>query len=247
MIYDHGSINSLLRQPIILCSADMARIARVVAPGCPHHVIQRGNRRQQAFFCDEDYRTYLDLMAEWCGWQGPYMWAHWLMPNHVHLVMVPQSEGGLWRAIGKAHRRYTIQVSRDRIGGGPSWEGWQGRLTSVVLDEAHLLAAVRYVERNPLRAGTVSVAGQWSWSSTLAHMSGKDDLLVKAAPMLERIDDWAGYLVTPEDEAALEALRRHERTGRVLGAEVFIEIIEATLVRGLRTGKRGPRPSKNLS
>ena len=94
----------------------MARIARVVAPGFPHHVTQRGTRRQKTFFSDKDYRPYLDLMAEWCGRHGVSVWAYCLMPNHVHLVVVPEREGGLRRALGEAHRRYTLHVN--------SREGW---------------------------------------------------------------------------------------------------------------------------
>jgi putative transposase len=96
----------------------MARIARVIAPGIPHHVTQRGNRRQQTFFCDDDYRTYLDLMAEWCDKCGVAIWSWCLMPNHVHLIAVPASENALARAIGEAHRRYTRHINFR--------EGWRG-------------------------------------------------------------------------------------------------------------------------
>jgi len=92
----------------------MARIARVVAPGYPHHVTQRGNRRQEVFFNDEDYVAYMDLMGEWCGKFGTEIWAYCLMPNHVHLVLVPRSEDGLRKAVGKAHRRYTRRISGGR-------------------------------------------------------------------------------------------------------------------------------------
>ena len=85
----------------------MARLARLVVPGLPHHITQRGNRRQQTFFHAEDYAAYLELMSEWCGERGVEVWAYCLMPNHVHLITVPQSEDGLRRAIGEAHRRYT--------------------------------------------------------------------------------------------------------------------------------------------
>ncbi|MDF1581413.1 MAG: transposase, partial [Desulfuromonadales bacterium] len=73
----------------------MARIARVVVPGYPHHITQRGNRRQQVFFNDEDYLAYIDLMAEWCRKHDVDIWAWCLMPNHVHLIAVPQTEDGL--------------------------------------------------------------------------------------------------------------------------------------------------------
>lgn len=89
----------------------MARLARVVVPGFPHHITQRGNRRQQTFFCDEDFQRYLELMAEWCNAHEVEILAYCLMPNHVHLIAVPQSSDGLGRAIGEAHRRYTRMVN----------------------------------------------------------------------------------------------------------------------------------------
>ena len=75
-----------------------------MAPGFPHHITQRGNRRLQTFFCDEDYGAYVSLMSEWCGQHGVEIWAYCLMPNHVHLVAVPKSEDGLRGATGAANR-----------------------------------------------------------------------------------------------------------------------------------------------
>ena len=95
-------------------------MARAVVEGLPHHVTQRGNRRQQTFFSDDDYRAYLALMSEWCGKRGVEVWAYCLMPNHVHLIAVPDSNEGLCAAVGEAHRRYTLMVNfRER---------WRGRL-----------------------------------------------------------------------------------------------------------------------
>ena len=86
----------------------MARIARVVASGYPHHVTQRGNRRQQTFFSEDDYREYLRLMSASCARTGTEVWAYCLMPNHVPLIMVPQHPDGLRSAISEAHRRSTL-------------------------------------------------------------------------------------------------------------------------------------------
>ena len=114
----------------------MARLARVVAPGLPHHVTQRGNRRQDTFFGADDYAAYREIMAEWCARYGVDIWAYCLMPNHVHLVAVPDSVEGLRRAIGEAHRRYTRRVNARE-----DWTGhlWQGRFASYPMDESHLL------------------------------------------------------------------------------------------------------------
>jgi putative transposase len=90
----------------------MARLARLVIPGLPHHVTQRGNRRQETFLNDGDYAACLELMAEWCGEEGVEIWAYCLTPNHVHLIAVPKNENGLRRAIGEARRRYTLGGAR---------------------------------------------------------------------------------------------------------------------------------------
>ena len=127
----------------------MARLARVIAPGMPHHVTQRGNRRQQTFFGEEDYQHCLELISRFCRAEQVASWAYCLMPNHVHLIVVPQSAESPRRAIGEAHRRYT-----RRINFREGWRGhlWQGRFASSVMDEDHLLTAARYVELNPLRS-----------------------------------------------------------------------------------------------
>jgi putative transposase len=114
----------------------MARLARVVVPGLPHHITQRGNRRQQTFFCDEDYEYYLETMGQSCSAHQVEIWAYCLMPNHLRLIAVPQSADGLRRAIGEAHRRYTRMVNFRE-----GWRGhlWQWRSSSFVLDEPYLL------------------------------------------------------------------------------------------------------------
>jgi putative transposase len=183
----------------------MARLARVVAPGLPHHVTQRGNRRQQTFFSDDDYATYKALLAEHCAAAGVAVWAWCLMPNHVHLILVPPEPDALRAALGEAHRRYTRHVN-FRAG----WRGflWQGRFASCPMDEAHLLSAARYVERNPVRARLVRRARDWRWSSAAAHLAGRDDGPVQVAPLLEPVGDRAAFLrETSEDAARFDALR----------------------------------------
>jgi len=96
----------------------MARLARVVAPGFPHHITQRGNRRQETFFSDNDYRTYITLMAECCQRCGVEIWAYCLMPNHVHLAAVPESEEGLRRSTcqGVTLEEYSGRLARFSFG-----------------------------------------------------------------------------------------------------------------------------------
>ena len=215
----------------------MARIARIIAPGHPHHVTQRGNRHQQTFFCDEDYLAYIQLMAEWCRAYNVAIWAWCLMPNHVHLIAVPTSMEDLARAIGEAHRRYT-----RRINFREQWRGhlWQERFASFPMDERYLLAMARYIEMNPVAANLVRNPGDYPWSSARAHLTGEDDTLTLVAPLLEIIPNWQEFLqLSPLDE--VDMLHRHERTGRPLGTQHFVDKLETTLSRTLHPQKPGPK------
>ncbi len=216
----------------------MARLARVVVPGMPHHITQRGNRRPTTFFCDEDYAAYRELMAHWCSEHQVQIWAYCLMPNHVHLIAVPKTAEGLCRAIGEAHRRYTRRVHFRE-----DWRGhlWQGRFASFVMDEPYLLAAARYVELNPLRAGLVASPREYRWSSARAHLKGKDDELVAVAPLLAMAGNWRQLLTSAVREEELRQFRQHERTGRVLGDDRFQKRLERNLGRILRRQKPGPK------
>lgn len=217
----------------------MARLARIVVPGLPHHVTQRGNRRQKIFFADGDYALYRDLLGERCRKAGVAVWAYCLMPNHVHLILVPATADGLARALGETHRRYTGFVNaRLRVTG----HLFQGRFGSVVLDEPHLLTAARYVALNPVRARLTRLARDWPWSSVRAHLRGRDDGLVAVAPLIDRVAgrfaDLLGTAPTPEE---LAAIRAAETIGRPLGSPAFLARLEARLGRRLRPGKRGRR------
>ena len=219
----------------------MARMARVVVPGYPHHVIQRGNRRQQTFFCDNDYRFYLKLLSEYSRRAGTQIWAYCLMPNHVHLVMVPGVEDGLRAVLGEVHRRYTRYVNvRGR------WCGhlWQERFGSFVMDESYLLASVRYVEKNPVAARLVEDPCGWQWSSAAAHTTARSDGVVTVEPMLARVGDWRGYLADDKDATEHRGMiKRHARTGRPLGGEAFIRKLEALTNRTLLPRKAGRKPA----
>ncbi|GAB3380089.1 transposase [Spongiibacter taiwanensis] len=218
----------------------MARMARVVVPGYPHHVTQRGNRRQKTFFSDDDYRFYIELMSQFTRESGTEVWAYCLMPNHVHLVMVPSKEDGLRAALGEAHRRYTRHVNARQ-----GWRGhlWQERFHSFVMDERHLLATVKYVERNPVVAGLSRHPADWQWSSAKAHLAGRDDGLVKVSPMLDRITNWTDYLSAGHrDEAAI--IQQHTRTGRPLGSTNFIKNLEALTGKALMPGCPGRKPNR---
>ena len=201
----------------------MPRLARTVVPDFPHHVTQRGNRRQQTFFGDHDYLLYTALMAEWCHRCRVEIWAYCLMPNHAHLIAVPTTPDGLRRAIGEAHRRYTLEVNRRE-----GWRGhlWQGRFASFVMDDRYTLAAARYVELNPVRAGLVARAGDYPWSSATEGSSGRG----------------CPFLGQGAEEDVTDQLRKHESTGRPLGSDAFVDYLEGLLQRALRPLRSGPAP-----
>lgn len=220
----------------------MARLARIVVPGLPHHVTQRGNRREKTFFEEADYGLYLDMLAHSSARAHAEIWAYCLMPNHVHIILMPHDENGLRRTFADLHRRYTGYVNaRARTTG----HLWQGRFGSVVMDEAHLVNAVRYVTLNPVRARLVERASDWPWSSARAHLSAQDDAVVRVAPVLERVGDFGRFLDEAFDEpAAFAALRRAETVGRPLGEADWLERLERRTGRALAPAKRGPKPKQ---
>ena len=218
----------------------MARMARVVVPNYPHHVVQRGNRRQRTFFCEDDYRYYIQLVSEYSVQTDTEVWAYCLMPNHVHLVMVPNTEDGLRATLGEAHRRYTRHINFRE-----GWRGhlWQERFHSFLMDEHYLLAAVRYVERNPVDAKLCAHPEDWKWSSAIAHIKGEDDGFVWVRPMLDRVDRWSDYLSATGNSDESELIELHARTGRPLGSSDFVRRLETITGKDLAPKRPGRKPA----
>ncbi|HOW35743.1 MAG TPA: transposase [Candidatus Omnitrophota bacterium] len=215
----------------------MARIARVVALDTPHHVVQRGNRRQNVFLKEEDKQVYLDILKEQCRRVLLEVWAYCLMDNHVHLIVVPRNSHSLAKGIGETHRRYTRLINFRE-----GWRGylWQGRFSSFPLDEKYLFAAVRYVERNPVRAKIVQKAEDYSWSSAKARIGKTSDLILDDFYLTHEITNWSDYLRIEDDECDLKYFRRHGQTGRPLGEMGFIRRLEEST--GVRLTKQKPGP-----
>lgn len=216
----------------------MARLARVVLPGYPHHITQRGNRRQDVFFEESDYQFYLELLREWCTYEKIEIWAYCLMTNHVHLIVKPGKKSNLSKAIGEVHRRYTRMINFRE-----NWKGylWQGRFASYPMEKGWLLRAAAYVELNPVKAGMVKHAWDYRWSSVHAHLSGIDpDGIVRPEKLLALTGNWKAYIkaamVYQDDE-----FERHERTGRPLGDEKFVVKAGRLLNRDLKKKKPGPK------
>jgi putative transposase len=219
----------------------MARLARIVIPALPHLVTQRGNGRDRTFFTDADYALYHDLLATLCRAAGVQIWSWVLMPSHVHLILTPADSDGIRRALAPVHRRYAGAIHARQ---GRKGHFWQGRFGAVALDEEHLAAAVRYVARNPVRAGLVKRAQDWPWSSARAHLEGRADGITTLSPVLRRFPRFAELVEAAPAPTLLKRLRRAESIGRPLGSEGFIRDLEARTGRPLRPGRRGPKSSR---
>lgn len=223
----------------------MARLARVVAVGEPHHLTQRGNNRQQTFFDDHDRNRYCRLLRDQAARAGMRLLGYCLMTNHVHLVAVPEHPAAFAEALGRLHGDYARRLHERRGGHGHLW---QNRFYSCPLDRDHLWTALRYVDLNPVRAGLVADATEYEWSSARAHVEGRDAqglLDLDLWKEVSRGQDWRDALAHSRDDEAAEiaALRHATRTGRPLGSEGFVKRLEATFGRKLNP-KRTGRPKK---
>ena len=218
----------------------MARLSRIVVPGYPHHVTQRGVRSMDVFYSEADRREYLGMLGEEIARHGVSILTWCLMTNHVHFVAVPHRETSLARAFGAAHRRYTRMKN---FALGVRGYLFQGRFGSCVLDENHLLAAARYVELNPVRAGLVTVPWEYPWSSARFHVGTAEyDSLVTDRTLIGLVSDWEGFLRSAEDNP-LRKLRQATRTGRPAGDGAFVATVEKLTGRDLSKGRAG-RPRK---
>jgi len=192
------------------------------------------------FFADGDRQRYLSLLSAYGRRYELDIWAYCLMSNHVHFVAVPRAAESLGLACRDTHQAYASWLNRRQ---GETGHVWQGRFYSTPLDDPHLWAAVRYVERNPVRAGLVERAEDWAWSSAAGHCGLRADPLLSKIRMPWPVPDWRAYL---RDESAeeIKAIRMQTRTGRPCGSAGFVEHLESLLGRVLRPRKRGRKPKR---
>jgi putative transposase len=203
-------------------------------PGLAHHVTQRGNNRQDVFLSDADRAAYLDVLKHQSTKCRLAVLGYCLMTNHVHLVVVPQEETSLARAIGRTHFTYSQRFNTDH---GRSGHLWQGRFYSCAMESGREPAALRYAENNPVRAGLVGEARLYRWSSAAAHTGGTDPFGVLDLMSWQRLCDgldWRGFLAerAPDDECS--NLRRQTMTGRPLGSDRFLDATARKLSRDLK-------------
>ena len=232
----------------------MARMARAVVPGYPHHVTQRGVRSMPVFFSDEDRRRYVELLAANAERFGLEFWAWCLMTNHVHFLVVPKAADSLARGIGDAHRRYTRQINlREGVRG----HLFQERFRSYAVPrDAHAVAVGRYIELNPVKGGLVARAEDYAWSSARYNVGESDaDALVFKRALGELAAPWAEVLRDGEKDAERRRIELHSGTGRPMGEEKWVRGLERRLERrlqalpagwqkGRRRAKRGREDAK---
>lgn len=228
----------------------MPRTARIVLPNYPHHVVQRGHNRQTVFAGEDDYRYYLENLAQWKKAFGCKVYAYCLMTNHVHLVLDPGDDpGNLGKLIKRVAGRQTRYVNRLE---GRSGTLWEGRFKSSPIDSnRYLLACCRYVEMNPVFAGICSDPAEYPWSSCGTKVGrGKIEWLDLDPFYLglgdredirhQRYSEFLSETITEEERGTIsKAVQR----GQLTGGTSFVDEIETKLAR--RVELRGPgRPRK---
>ena len=226
----------------------MSRIARIVVPGIPHHVTQRGNFCQDVFPDDKYRRRYLELLSSAADEHGIAIWAWCLMINHVHLVAVPGTEGSLARGMEAVHGQYARELNRHFARTGHLW---QARYYSAPLDDEHLIAAVRYVELNPVRAGIVANAWDYPWSSARARLGLPGSF---TAPHLQRlpscldsqIRDWRAFLARETASDLDAAIRNATRMGLPAATGIARQRISEHVGRTIEPRPRG-RPRRSAA
>jgi putative transposase len=215
-----------------------------VLENIPYHITQRGNGRQRVFFDAQDHRLYLDLLRGYAEGARLQLWAYCIMPNHVHLIAVPERAEAMASALGRTHADFARHFNlRKRTCG----HVWQARFFSCPLEAAHLWRAAAYIERNPVRAGIVEHAGQYEWSSAPTHLgltANLGFLDLSAWQTQYTRQQWNEVLETGvEEEAFGRRLQEASRCGRALGGGEFVRELEQRIGREFRAQPVG-RPRK---
>lgn len=222
----------------------MPRVARIVVPGLPHHVTQRGNYSQTVFDSDGDKRRYLLWVKEYSLKYRLSVLAYCIMSNHVHFIVIPQDEDSMARTFNTAHMRYSQYRNRNLNVAGHLW---QGRFFSCVMDERHLIAAARYIERNPVRAGVVKKPWDYVWSSASDHAYNQRKSIVDVHELFDHIevsqDNWKSFVDGFDREEDVLIIKKHTMTGMPMGSGAFVERLEGRFGKVLRLMPAG-RPRR---
>lgn len=224
----------------------MPRIARAVAVGYPHHVVQRGNNKERVFFNKKDREQYLSLLKKYSDkWNSPIL-VYCLMNNHVHLLTRPTIEESLYKMMQGVTLCYTQYINRTYKRTGRLWES---RYYSCIVDkEIYLWAVARYIEQNPKRAKLVKVEEDFPYSSARAHIIGvRDAVLGEELFEEEQRKDYLEFIRASIPKREINSIRYHTRTGRPYGNEEFLRKMGKKLERSFALKLPGrPKNVKEL-
>lgn len=230
----------------------MARLPRLTAPGLPHHLIQRGNNRQATFLDEVDCGRYLDDLAELSAPNELSIHAYVLMPNHVHLLATPAAPDSLARLMQALGRRYVRRFNARHRRSGTLWEGRYR--STVVQTDRYLLACMRYVEMNPVRAGLVETPSAYRWSSCAHYLGLRVDPLITEHAVywglgntpFERQGGYRRLFESDLPADDLQAIRYATHGGWALGQREFVDRLVEETGRRAAPGRKG-RPRKAIA
>jgi len=220
----------------------MARIARIVGAGFPHHIVERGNNRERVFIDSTDYEKYLSFLSKYSEEKEAAVLAYCLMPNHIHLLVTPFKEETLAKMMQGVTLCYSKYFNREN---GRTGRLWECRYHSTVIDgENYLWTVSKYIEDNPVRAGLVKRPEDYPYSSARAHILGKKDPLLKE-PLFDRseLNEYRNFIRSEQDKKTIEEIRKQTRLGKPLGGGEFLKTLSAGLGRSLFFRPKG-RPRR---
>lgn len=198
----------------------MARQARIIAPGFPHHVMQRSSEGEPVFIGKQSREYYLQRLAEFAAEHRLEVLAYSLLADRVHLVVLPRDEESLAMALRRAHSSYGRYLNSVQ---GTSGSVWQNRFYSFPMDQDWLYAAVKYVERAPVLARLARQADAYAWSSAPAHCGRAASAVLSASwPKTAEKKKWAAWLRQPQPDEEIQAIERATSRGFALGGEAFL-------------------------
>jgi len=227
----------------------MARMHRLSLAGIPQHILQRGNNHLPSFFSSDDYELYLDYLDDAAEKYDVKVHAYCLMPNHVHLLMMPNSTNGISRVLQDLGRRYVRNINYRY---GRTGTLWEGRYHSCLVERGNrLLDCYRYIETNPVRTGIVNKPEDYKWSSYCHNAFGEPNAIIfphSEYLKLGLTEQWRRFAYkklfnTEIDVGVIREIREATQSNRVLGDDQFLQEIEAELSICISKKKPG-RPKK---
>lgn len=215
----------------------MARTARIVLPGYPHHVVQRSRGGEAVFAERDDYQAYLERLALSANEYGVAIYAYCLLPDSVHLVVVPRTAEGLALAIRRTHSTFSRLYNTKHGGAGTVWKD---RFESCPVEKSRVLDIVRYVERLPVLRTPARKAERYEWSSAAAH-AGKRvrSVVTEAWPPKGEVKDWGAFLKEKQPAELLAEIEVATARGRPFGSAAFLTRVEKKVGRPVRAQRVG--------